>query len=523
MSLRAITSFTSSRAMFINKAMTFDTKFTPLLTFGLGSAAAFSMAPSYLWPLLVLGLSGLYVLLTKAQSKRSAFFTGYLFGFGYFLFSLSWIGNALLVEGNPYQWVWPLAVCGLPLVLAVFTGLATLCAYRLSSLTAARGFFAFVAWMMLFEWLRGHVFTGFPWNLYGYAWGEYPTLLQSMAYINVYGLTFLTILWCSVPGFLWVQRKAWVVPLVAVALLGVCLGYGHLRLQEETTYHDDIYVTVVQPNIAQEDKWDRFKIRDNFMRHLALSTPPPAATSPEDMHLIIWPETAVSSWLLQSPRIMGELTQVLQASPSTTLLTGYLAHDTEANLYANALIAIDGEGQVFNQYNKHHLVPFGEYIPFQKYIPLPTVTSFSGFEKGNGIKTYELGDRLRYIPMVCYEILFPDKVKMPAAADVIINVTNDAWYGDSAGPRQHLAQARYRAIETGLPVIRAANTGISAIIDPFGRILERYPLSTVGNLQQKLPKSKKIKSLSAQTKSFLFIAFLLGLVFFAYKERIIPV
>ena len=502
--------------------MTLNKYIAPLLAFALGSGAAFSMAPTYLWPLLVVGLSGLYVLLTKAQSKRAAFFTGYLFGFGYFLFSLSWIGNALLVADNPYAWAWPFAVCGLPLLLAAFTGLATLCTHRFSTLTAVSGCLAFMAWMMLFEWLRGHVLTGFPWNLYGYTWAPYPALTQSLAHINVYGLSFLTILWCSVPGFLWVQRKEWLVPLVAVMSLGACFLYGTLRLQEATTYHDTIYVTVVQPNIAQEDKWDRFKIRDNFMRHLALSTPPPG-NSPEDTHLIVWPETAVSSWLLQSPGIMGELAQHLQATPSTYLLTGYLAHDDVANTYANALIAVDGTGQVFNQYNKHHLVPFGEYIPFQKYIPLPTVTSFSGFEKGDGIKGYGLGDRLTYIPMVCYEILFPDKVKTPASADVIINVTNDAWYGDSAGPRQHLDLARYRAIETGLPVIRAANTGISAIIDPFGRILESYPLSTVGNLQQKLPKSKKIKSPSRQTKSFLFIAFLLGFASFGYKGRRIAV
>jgi len=203
----------------------------------------------------------------------------------------------------------------------------------------------------------------------------------------------------------------------------------------------------------------------------------------------------------------------------SALLTGYLARDAARDTYANALAMIGGDGQIVQQYNKSHLVPFGEYIPLQRWIPIPTVTQFSGFEKGDGIRSYALNDSLRYIPMVCYEILFPDKVKNPTTADVIINVTNDAWYGDSAGPRQHLDKARFRAIETGLPVIRAANTGISAIIDPFGRVLQQKSLSAEGNLQQNLPKSKKIHTIPPQTKPFLFIIFLVGLSSFGYKNR----
>jgi len=495
--------------------MMFNSKFSPLLAFVLGCGAAFSMAPAHLWPLLVLGLSGLYVLMTKVQSKRSAFFIGYLFGFGYFLFSLSWIGNALLVADNPYAWAWPLAVCGLPLVLAAFTGLATLCAYRFSDLSTAVGCLAFLAWLMVFEWLRGHLFTGFPWNLYGYTWAEHLSLIQIIAYIDVYGLTFLTLIWCSVPGFLWVNRSQRLIPFIAVLSLGVCLLYGHLRLQEPTTYRDDVHITVVQPNIAQADKWDRKKVRDNFMRHIALShVDNPAATN-----LIIWPETAVSSWLLQSPDVMDEIKNVLGVHPSTYLLTGYLAHDTVTDLYANATVMIDQDGRIDQQYNKHHLVPFGEYIPFQKWIPIPTITAFSGFDKGDGVQSFRIDDRLIYTPMVCYEILFPNTIQHPNQSDVIINVTNDAWYGDSAGPRQHFIQSQYRAIETGLPVIRAANTGISAIIDPFGRVLEQQSLLSNNYLQKSLPKSKKNLSFKPQTKSFLFIAFLMMLITFGYKQR----
>lgn len=445
------------------------------LCFFAGGLSALSMAPWNASWILALTLPALYLSLHFSRSGMGASLAGWLFGFGYFVFSLYWIGNALLVEGNPYKWAWPLAVCGLPALLAFFTAFAALSLHKAAQLERFSGWLAFAALLTVFEWLRGHLFTGFPWNLFGYTWSEVLPILQTASFSGVYGLTFLTILWTSVPGYLLLapQKSGQAAMLVVLSSFAACYSFGLWRLNAlPLSYHENIAVRIVQPNIDQAEKWQREAMDGHFRKHMNLSAPLPGSENThQDATYIIWPETAMSYRYTSSPLAMAELSQILSTYPGPAyLFTGLLSFDPQTRSYQNALAMIDKNGEISNIYGKHHLVPFGEYIPFQKWIPLKTVTSFSGFEKGPGPQSFPTPEGLRYSPLVCYEIIFPG-LSIPEEGprpDFILNVTNDAWYGISPGPHQHLVQAQYRAVETGLPVIRSANTGFSGIMAPNG-------------------------------------------------------
>lgn len=492
-----------------------------LLCFAVGGFSSLAMSPTNLWPLLFVGISIVYYLVANARTHKGAFFYGWFFGFGYFLFGLSWIGNALLVDGNPYAWAWPLAVSGLPFILSLFPALACLIAHRFVRISTLSGFFAFSALLFLSELARGYVFTGFPWNLYGYTWVEMLPIVQSVSFGSIYGLTWLTILWSSSFGFIALndaskQHKAIVTVFCAISF-ALCFSYGSLRLKNtQIEYHEDIQIRIVQPNIPQSEKWDRRKMTQNYFKHIKLSLP--TLTDPElettKATYIIWPETALSYWYTSDKTSMNILSDALRDSYQNPayVFTGVLERDAEQDTYSNSLIVINKDGDISNLYNKHHLVPFGEYIPFQEWIPLQTVTSFSGFISGDGPKVYQTEEGLSYTPLICYEAIFPGLTPHQEGTrpDFIINVTNDGWYGFSAGPHQHLTQTRFRAVEEGMPVIRAANTGISALIDPLGRILHRDELFTEASSSHIVPK--KIVGFDGQTKRVIILLFLLSIV-----------
>ena len=441
-----------------------------LICFGAGAFSALSMAPANLFPVLFITLPILYLAISSAHSKRGAFMRGWLFGFGYFVFSLSWVGNALLVEGNPYIWAWPLAVSGLPALLAFFPAFACLCAKRFLNLKTTWGVIGFACFYALFEWLRGHIFTGFPWNLFGYTWADMLPVIQVLRGSDVYFLTWLTLLWALTPLTFVVPQISKRYALGMPAIFILCLGGGLWSLSATPQDNDTVQIVLVQPNINQADKWAGEKMYTHFEKHIALSRNTGQSDKPA---LIIWPETALSYRVFELPQAKAMLRDLLSSYPAgSSLITGMLRYDRDNKVYANALVEIDASAEIINSYSKHHLVPFGEYIPFQNYIPLKPVTAFQGFEKGEGVENIETSSGTKISPLICYEILFPDKVgdALIQDSDVIINITNDAWYGRSAGPHQHLTKAVFRAVETGLPVIRAANTGISAIINPTGQI-----------------------------------------------------
>ncbi len=499
------------------------------LSFASGVVLSFTMAPYEFWPLLFLGFSVFYVCLASSKTTAFAALNGWMFGFGYFLFSLSWIGNALLVEGNDYRWAWPLAVIALPFALAFFTAIASALIRQLSDLKSIFGYLSFVALLSLFEFLRGHLFTGFPWNLYGYAWGGQDEILQTLSLQNVYVLTMLTIFWSAIFGF-WAVSKdkthAARLTLIVALSFGLSFGYGWWRLKNytELPHYDNVLVHIIQPNIPQAEKWERDKIGLNFQKHINLHDTDD--NHPENVnHLYIWPETSLHPAYVASPEAEDIIKKRLRTQTNASqasLLAGALIFEPDKNEYTNSLIEYNKDGRSTAQYDKAHLVPFGEYIPFQNWIPLDTITRFNGIQSGDGIKTLTVFETLKYSPLICYEILFPGKViNQNDRPDFIVNITNDAWYGDSAGPHQHLSKARFRALEEGITVIRAANTGISAMINPLGQIIEQKPLFQSGQILSKIPKPiDQNRKIFYTGNMLLYVGFLAWIVFFLYKRSI---
>ncbi len=481
------------------------------LCFIAGALASLAMPPLNAWFILPFSFAVFYLALYTAPHKRSAFLRGWVFGFGYFAFGLSWIGNALLVEGNDYKWAWPLAVSALPAGLALFTAFSSLIIKAFANLKSTSGFFAFVGIFSLFEWLRGHLFTGFPWNLFGYSWAQWPAMTQGIFLSDTYMLSLLTVLWASVFGFALLQgRKAFPAGVICLISFAFWLGYGQMRLMgAEDLVHENVQVRVIQPNIDQSEKWQRDKMAGHFAKMVEMSR---ARSEDNVTTYIVWPESALSYWIAHDAGAMGSIRQMLYSYPENAVLyTGMLRRDPVSGGYFNSLVAIDKAGQISNIYDKSHLVPFGEYIPFQQYIPLKPVAQFTGFQTGSGPQSFSTPEGLSYSPLVCYEVLFPHNVVATGDhPDFIINVTNDGWYGRSAGPYQHLAITQFRAVESGVTVLRSANTGISAVISPYGAIIRRGKLFETDILTTFLPQKTSRPPLSDKIRTFSFLLIALG-------------
>ena len=496
-----------------------------------GIISAFSMSPTNAWPLIFIGLSLFYVAYSTCYRTAGSFFSGFIFGLGYFTTGLWWVGNALLVDGNEYAWVWPVAVIGLPTILSIFTGLGTLAARKIVPDNNYFGYAAFCFCLTLSEYVRGHIFTGFPWNLYGYTWTGQLPMLQVLHVIGSYGLTLLTVFWAVLPGFLIVSsssRRLKITETVcALSSMAAIYGYGYYRLQAHpVSLRDDVQVKIVQPNISQDMKWRPELMGAHFETELRLS----AYNAENDSHLptvIVWPETAIPSSLLNHPVARQRLADMLAGFPASThLISGILDKrnaETDDPLYYNGVGVFDASGSLEAVYSKTHLVPFGEFIPFQKYIPLEPVVEFSGFQKGTGPATISYQGIPLFSPLVCYEIIFPGDVtpRSGERSDWIVTVTNDAWYGDSAGPRQHFAHAIYRAIEEGLPVARSANTGISGLTDPYGRVLAKLDLFQEGSISHLMP-ARLNSTLYHKTGDWPLLGFILialGGAFMLHRNR----
>lgn len=424
---------------------------------------------------------------TGRAGLSSSFWTGWLFGFGYFVCGLWWLGNALLLEADEFAWAIPLAVIGLPAVLALFYGLATLLARlvwsdgvgRIAALAAAFG---------LVEWLRSFVATGFPWNAIGYAAMPVPVMMQSSYVLGILAVTPLAVFVFAAPALLGTRRGAWIGLSVALALLGAHFGYGAYRLFIEIPPSGDKTVTVrlVQPSIDQSQKLENTDRIGIFEKHLALTAAPPEEGKPRP-EVVIWPETSVPFILTDNPDALVRIGDVLQEGQ--VLLTGAVRAEErgagQPPLYYNSVYMIDDKGQILGASDKVHLTPFGEYVPFEnllrqfgieELISLP-----GGFTAAARRTSLKLPSGLGLYPLICYEAIFPAEVAPDlGGASVILNVTNDAWFGSTPGPYQHFLQARLRAVESGVPLVRVANNGISAVIDPTGRIIEGLSLNAVG-------------------------------------------
>ncbi|MCK5374198.1 MAG: apolipoprotein N-acyltransferase [Alphaproteobacteria bacterium] len=481
-----------------------------LAVFLIGAFSALSMAPNSFWPAIFFGLSSLYIMVERASTpSRAALFT-FIFSLGYFSFSLSWIGNALLVEDNPYWWMWPFAVSGLPIILAIFPAICigfykALTQRYIKHKNSVLNYIAFCLCLALSDYARGHFFTGFPWNLYGYTWSKILPIAQLASLPSIYFLNTVTIFWGTAPAFILSKQKnkihnALFIIFIIISFITAYL-YGYSRINSYNSHPSEnvklMQVIVVQPNIKQSDKWKKEKRSQNFidlveMSHYRKEALQDINYTPKQT-IIIWPETAISQDIIETTWTMNQIRGMLKTYPGDVYLIAgtmrYLSQNKDdPKTFYNSIITLNKNGEVIDIYDKKHLVPFGEYIPLDSYIKLSPVVGFSGFKKGNkpNLRIIETNQNdvnkgntaFKFIALICYEAIFPRYVHMTYSEkpDFIVNVTNDAWYGNSVGPYQHAVQAQFRAIESRLPFIRSANTGISMVADRTGKIISKTEL-----------------------------------------------
>jgi apolipoprotein N-acyltransferase len=449
-----------------------------------------------------------------------AFVLGWFFGFGYLLGSLWWLGNALLVEADDFAWALPLAVLGLPAILAVYYGLATFAARLVWSDGAGRIAALAVAFAGA-EWLRGLLFTGFPWNAIGMAAMPVPLLMQSVGLIGMTGMNLCAVFVFAAPALLGTRRGKGVGLSLAVMLVAAHVGYGAYRTGAPKPPAADpgTIVRIVQPVIDQARKLDDGERASVFEAHLALTAAAPEAGGRRP-DIVVWPETAVPFILTDNPDALARIAEVLQ--DGQVLVTGAVRlEDAGAGLpprYYNSVYMIDDRGQIVGAADKVHLVPFGEYLPFEDLLSRWGLNAIAasmpgGFSAAANRSVLTLpGGRTLY-PLICYEAIFPDEIGSAALGSAaLLNITNDAWFGETPGPYQHFQQARLRAVETGIPMIRAANSGISAVIDGRGNVVQGLSLGARGFFDTILPGREALFAAPEQQRRYAFGLVLLALV-----------
>ena len=476
---------------------------------GAGGLSALAFAPVFAFPILFLTFPVFVWLIDGSGGWRRAAGAGWLFGFGYFFFNLFWVGEAFLVEADKFAWLLPFAVtllpAGLAIVWAAAAGLA-----RLFWCEGIARVFVFAIALAIFEWLRGHILTGFPWNVVGTALTYPLPLMQSTSLFGIYGLTAIAAFIFPAPLVLLGERSARPGVLdvlrasaVAVIPLAILCGYGTWRLAAPERFVPGVKLRIVQPSVPQREKWMSEYQRRIFEDHIALSLANPRGEkdSLAGITHLIWPEAAMPFFPLETPQALDAL--ALMLPPGTTLITGGIRHDPplgpDRRVLAttrtlNSILVLDAQAKVEALYDKIKLVPFGEYVPLEQAL------SVIGIEKlthGRGAFAVGASPRsLMRVPglppvlgLVCYEALFGgDVVQGTERPGVLINVTNDGWFGHSTGPYQHFHQSRLRAVEEGVPLIRAANNGISAVVDPYGRALQTLGLDVRGVIDSGLPQ-----------------------------------
>lgn len=470
-----------------------------------GAASTLAMAPLGLWPALLVTFPVMVWLIDGSGAGRwngvgAAAAAGWLFGFGYFLSGLYWIGAAFLVDADKFGALLVPAVLILPAGLALFTAAG----FALARALWAPGAFRIVtlaAALTATEWLRGHILSGFPWNAFGYALAEPLALAQGFAIVGLWGMTFLAVLIFAASAALAdppaETPRPWLLPAVALGLLVALAAFGTARLAlAPTTFVDGPRLRLMQPNIPQDQRFSYAAKSDIMRRYLALSNRATGERSGglADVTHLIWPESAFPFFVAREPDALASIADLLPEG--TVLITGAarLAPTSRpGNIEAyNSVYVFDHDGSILSIYDKVHLVPFGEYVPLRGLLQRIGIEQLvrvpGGFLAGDRLRTLDSPKAPPFVPLVCYEAVFPHAV-LPRGARPgwLLNLTNDAWFGLSPGPYQHLQQARMRAVEEGLPLVRAANTGISAVVDPAGRIVAQLGLGREGVLDSRLP------------------------------------
>jgi apolipoprotein N-acyltransferase len=478
-----------------------------LVALAAGACSALAMPPVDAWPVLFLTLPVLVWLADGAAGGRlggipGAAIAGWWFGFGYQLAGLYWVGHAFLVDAKTFGWLLPFAVTALPAGMACYTALGLALARMLWTRGPGR-LIALAVALTVTEWLRGFLFTGFPWNAYGYALTGPLALSQGAALIGIWGLTFVAVAVFASPAVLLDERvdtrRPWMPLALGVAVLAALAAYGTWRLSRTpTAFVDNVRLRIMQPNLQQDQKFNysaRQRVMSQYLELSDRSTGPQSSGVRDATHLI-WPESAFPFLLTREPEAMAQIAALLPQG--TVLITGAIrapeaAPGKKIERAYNSIYVIDHDGTILSVYDKIHLVPFGEFLPFQSFLESLGIMQLTklpgGFIPGERRRAMDVPRAPRMLPFVCYEIVFPGEATSGSERPGwMLNLTNDGWFGHSSGPYQHLRQAQVRAIEQGLPLVRAANTGVSAVIDPAGRTVRSLPLGTEGVLDAQLPR-----------------------------------
>ena len=513
-----------------------------------GAVSVLAMPPFFLWPVLWVTLPTLVWLIDAALASRAhapsrpwyarpkvaAAEVGWLFGFGYFLAGLYWIGAAFLVEADRFAALMPVAVTLMPAGLAIFYAGAAAFAVPFWRNGAVR-VLALALSLSAFEWLRGHVLSGFPWNVLGYALTYPDALMQSAAVVGIYGLTLIVILVFALPPVLWCEaaggaagrRLRGTALGIAVVPLILMIALGHVRLAlASTATVPGVKIRIVQPSVPQRDKWIPGNQGRFFQEHLDLSVQDPAGNVD---HLagvthVVWPEAAMPFMPLDTPEALAAIDRLLPEG--TALIAGAIRAERAPpesprlrNFFNSLLVFIRG-GLLFTRYDKIRLVPFGEFLPLRGLlaaIGLRQLATMGSFEVGASPRPLlQIPGLPAAVPLICYEAVFPAAVVQgPERPGLIINITNDGWFGNTTGPFQHFHQARVRAVEEGLPLVRAANNGVSAVFDAYGRVLSRLDLDVRGVIDSALPVALRPPPYARFGDLIFFFMWLIGAAIFS--------
>ncbi|MCP3970371.1 MAG: apolipoprotein N-acyltransferase [Rhodobacteraceae bacterium] len=480
--------------------------------------AALGQAPVSLpWATLA-GLVIAFVLFVRTDAPRAAAWVGWAFSAGYFAASLFWIVEPFFVDPLRHGWMAPFALAAMAGGLGLFWAAAGWLARWL----AGSGWSGALAWavcLALAELARSYVLTGFPWALIGHVWIDWGPM-QLAAWVGPHGLTLLTLLAAALPVAAWGKRRA-LVPLVVAPFVAL-YAFGVWQADRFIPEPGQIrpVLRLVQPNAPQHLKWHPDHALTFFERMESYT----AAASTPRPNLIIWPETSVPTILNHAE---SALDRIAAAADGVPVVFGI--QRLEGARFHNSLIVLDRAGEVAEIYDKHHLVPFGEYVPAGDLAARVGITAFAaqqgyGYSPGSGTRLIDLGRLGLALPLICYEAIFPqDVAAAPERPDWLMQITNDAWFGQVAGPYQHLAQARLRAVEQGLPMVRVANTGVSAVIDARGAIEAQLGLGEAGYLDEGLPPALP-PTLYARTgdrgAAIVLLLLLLGLLSLRWRKPI---